>query len=212
MRQTLVSRSNLFTGGATRLAGCFERALSGYPTSNEVFINIFPGSEKNRVDPEGCQVQDCRKGTRALRPGVCPKGQIGPAFVPKGQKVQKPGVLTPGPPMGSSRPEGASDSELHITSKYCVVIICLNHVLHCKPGKSPSQDDIPGRVPIIAGRTLALLSMSAMWGTNPPESDVLSGGSLLGRCFYPGLKPIGVKISDAQLTSAVRCRRTISVC
>ena len=28
----------------------------------------------------------------------------------------------------------------------------------------------------------------------------------------PGLKAIGVKISDAQLTSAVRCRRTISVC
>jgi hypothetical protein len=28
----------------------------------------------------------------------------------------------------------------------------------------------------------------------------------------PGLKAIGVKISDAQLASAVRCRRTISVC
>src|SRR6516225_12127345 len=28
----------------------------------------------------------------------------------------------------------------------------------------------------------------------------------------PGFQPMGVKISDAQLTSAVRCRRTISVC
>ena len=29
----------------------------------------------------------------------------------------------------------------------------ISHLLHCQPGKPPSQDDIPGRVPIIAGKT-----------------------------------------------------------
>ena len=108
-------------GGATReqLRRAAETALTRIShASREMRTACRSGGGQVSIDlavfcairrPEGC-----RRGTR-------PPG----AIVPMGQKALSPGVLTPEPPIATSRPERTSDWGLTITLKYCIVTICL---------------------------------------------------------------------------------------